>query len=343
MRRRRGSIPTTMYLLICPTTAIALDELGKILRRLSPFKEEATEPKIGQSRVPAVAPLTAEEAQQWSLDYWPTIYRKSNPFGPHPALVARGEREIMSAPGVQSYFDMARAAGLAARARGLGIGVGCVVIERFSPTDAHVVAVAADARHCGLSDDAASSISGHATHNVAAHAVLRAIGMVARKRVRRSTRPPKALQRHATESDVHSTAHSTHSAGPHPVKHVSNAPESIETSLLDYPLTPMEEESFRGNDLVPDGYLCVGLEMYTTHEPCLMCSMAIVHSRFGRCVFGQSMPKSGGLNAEGGLGYGLFWRSELNWKMPCWRYGSRQITDEDEDEHEIVLGQDTQV
>jgi tRNA-specific adenosine deaminase 3 len=72
-----------------------------------------------------------------------------------------------------------------------------------------------------------------------------------------------------------------------------------------------------------DGYLCSGLDIYLTHEPCVACAMAMIHSRFRACIFEKRMPGSGALTArdrKDSLGYGLFWRRELNWRVMTFQY-----------------------
>ncbi|CAN0129643.1 unnamed protein product [Scytosiphon promiscuus] len=38
--------------------------------------------------------------------------------------------------------------------------------------------------------------------------------------------------------------------------------------------------------LPPEQYLCTGFDLYITREPCLMCAMALVHSRVRRVIYG---------------------------------------------------------
>lgn len=44
-------------------------------------------------------------------------------------------------------------------------------------------------------------------------------------------------------------------------------------------------------------YLCTGLELYTTQEPCVMCSMALVHARISMVIYGMSNAEMGGLGS----------------------------------------------
>lgn len=70
----------------------------------------------------------------------------------------------------------------------------------------------------------------------------------------------------------------------------------------------------RSADLEEDKYLCQSLDVYTTHEPCVMCAMALVHSRIGRLCYAQSMPHGAVESA-----YRLHARKELNWRFEAWR------------------------
>jgi len=61
-----------------------------------------------------------------------------------------------------------------------------------------------------------------------------------------------------------------------------------------------------------DGYLCLDFDVYTTHEPCSMCSMALIHSRIKRCVFIEPMTITGSLKPESGDGYCMHQHKLLN-------------------------------
>lgn len=298
-----------MYLLVCPSQFIDYEDLTALLMTQPAFVE-GYPLKLQEITVPLLPPTSIEQAHKWTAQYWPTTYRKTNPFGPHPTMVTKAEEELVSNQSVSKYMSMAYETAAQAKAQGLGIRTGCVVVERREGNEEHIIAVAGDARRCGSICGDKDREAG--AENVAAHAVLRAIGMVARKRVRVAS--PKPVNSNGNSDIMPDKLLVT------PVEHSKNAPESVVSALLDYPMTDSERAVFDEDNLIPNGYLCVDLEIYLTHEPCLMCSMAIVHSRFGRCIFGQRMPASGGMSADSDLGYGLFWRSELNWKLLCWEY-----------------------
>lgn len=298
-----------------------MPELHALLLKTPPFSSSADSwaypLDIKKTRVPRLAPTTPAQAQTWTVQYWPTFYRKTTPFGAHPGSITRAEEELQHTYGetvsVEHGMELAELAAKATKDQGFGIETGCVIVERIEGKT-EIIAVAGDARHKSLSPATGASPEKGCQGNVMAHAVMRALGFVGRKRLRVAS---QNVARNAAKAERNFA-----NVG---LVHDERARDAF---FLDLPITPIEQEHFDKNNILPDGYLCLKLEVYLTHEPCIMCSMALVHSRVGRVIFKHRMPDTGGLTAElvsndtgpVGLGYGLCWRKELNWQFMCWEY-----------------------
>jgi len=288
-------VDVVRYFVLCPTRFIQHADLFATLRRSPPFNALAVSPKLLYVTVPALAPTSAEQATLWSETYWPIAYKNTNPYGPHPSLVLRNTIEIEGeAP---KWLSIAATAGSEIAALGLGENIGCVVVDRTRGVS-EVIAVAGDCRWRSPSGAMEAHEGGG---NVMAHSVQRAIAMVAKKRLRTAGADPAILDR---------------------------------SLFCDIPLTDVEKPYYETEVIPTSGYLCVDLDIYMTHEPCVMCSMSILHSRFRRCVFDERMPLTGGMTADTignpanpgkGLQHGMFWRpSELNWKFLAWEWQSKE-------------------
>ena len=291
------SQPPVLHYLVCPTSVITMKGLYNILSSKESSLGIDFEPHLRIIPVPLNPPSSEKQARDWSQQYWPTVYKGGNPYGPHPALVSRVLEDLHSRVG--KCMDLAKRVGEEVLLSSKGEPIGAVIVDRGGGKATTVVVVAGDARWHGV-DKVEQSGNG----NVTAHAIMRAIGMVARKR-----------------------RASLHRALP-----AENAHEESDLDT-DRPLTCLERDIYATSTIEGEGYLCLDLELYITHEPCVMCSMALLHSRFSRVIFGQRMPRTGGLSAvspnkrdsytkisDRGLGYGLFWRQELNWRHLAWQW-----------------------
>ncbi|KAF3941700.1 hypothetical protein ABW19_dt0202320 [Dactylella cylindrospora] len=273
---RKGEKP--LYVLLCPAVAMTIRDLYKALSSHPlfagvdldceiPFDSQDI-PQIVKHTVPQWAPSNMRQANHWTEKYWPTIYRRTNPYGPHFFLVSKWDDRLNQLYPVdmmdfvthegdpitmgEYYMALARKVAEEGEKKGAGLRIGCVVVElkdKDCPKYGRVMAVAHDARL--------------QSGNPLAHACYRAISLVGRKRV-------EVTARHKPKVNMFSV----------------NGPNS-----------EMEEDYYARVPGDPDGYLMNDLVVFMTHEPCVMCSMAMVHSRIGCFVFGEKMV-SGGLHAD---------------------------------------------
>ncbi|KAK6329864.1 tRNA-specific adenosine deaminase subunit tad3 [Orbilia javanica] len=273
---RKGEKP--LYVLLCPVVAMTIRELYEIMSPHPlfagvdldcevPFDSQDI-PQIIKHTVPQWAPCNLRQSNTWTEKYWPTIYRRTNPYGPHPFLTNKWEDKLHAPYPVSEmdyvdfdgkeltmgeyYMRLARKVAEEGERRGAGLRIGCVVVElkeRDGPRHGRVMAVAHDART--------------QANNPLAHACYRAISLVGRKRV-------EVTARHKPKVNMYS---------------------------LNGPNSPMEDDYYDRVPGDPDGYLMNDLVVFMTHEPCVMCSMAMVHSRIGCLVYSEPMV-SGGLHAD---------------------------------------------
>eukprot|EP00658_Telonema_sp_P-2_P027906 TRINITY_DN21487_c0_g1_i1.p1 TRINITY_DN21487_c0_g1~~TRINITY_DN21487_c0_g1_i1.p1 ORF type:complete len:198 (+),score=21.32 TRINITY_DN21487_c0_g1_i1:202-795(+) len=81
-------------------------------------------------------------------------------------------------------------------------------------------------------------------------------------------------------------------AGGHPLLH---------TSML--AVEAMAELHRTKSSDLPDQYLCNGADLFLTREPCVMCTMALIHSRIRRVFFALTEPQFGGICSVASLHY----------------------------------------
>jgi len=339
-----------VYILLAPIAHISLELLQELLIQHVPFfslpsYSEDTPPPIHTLAAPLYAPSSAAHAIEQSTSLWPTTYNPNTTYGPNPAIVALAQQELESNGEVEAYMALARLVGKQAEEIQAGLPIGTVIAERIPGKESRVVAVAGDARWAGCG-------RGTEKGNPAGHAILRAIDFVAQKR--RAIAVAAAASLNPTVDESGSATSPTVHAFPAPVTidHNDEAESGIDHNLAtNYAaqahhaaMTPLEQQHLSNLDTpTPNGYLCLNLEVYVTHEPCVMCNMALVHSRVGRVVFGGCAGDMamGALRAEATEGrregrqhghglfegtqrqppkYGLFWREDLNWRFNAWEW-----------------------
>jgi tRNA-specific adenosine deaminase 3 len=320
----------------------------KIAEAFAVHVDEPGLPRCFNQVVPRHAPLSSEQADLWSERYWPTTYNPAAQLlqdAPPLHQLRRVQVEIDTSSATE-YIQLAKQAGEGARLKGHGRGVGAVVVN---PKTQQVIAVAGDGRwwtseQTSSANPDLTDCEGRPEH----HALMRVVAMVANKELRRRLRagshtrfastctespggePLTDLERVYSEAvnsplvlspTTSNPASPTFPAPISPTESIENLASSLSSSLSSFSIGSRMSRS--------EGYLCSGLDLYLTHEPCVCCAMAMIHSRFRSCIFERRMPGSGALSARdtpASLGYGLFWRRELNWRVMTFQYHETKDT-----------------
>jgi tRNA-specific adenosine deaminase 3 len=93
----------------------------------------------------------------------------------------------------------------------------------------------------------------------------------------------------------------------HPLQHaVMNAIQKV--ALKEIQDRDLKIKKKRVLDEPNYGYLCTGLDVFMYQEPCVMCSMALVHSRINRLFFLFKNSNNGGICSK----YNLSMHKNLN-------------------------------
>jgi tRNA-specific adenosine deaminase 3 len=307
----------TVFLLV-PNTVVPWESIRDTL---VPHIDVQGLPRCFDAVVPRFAPLSAEQATLWTERYWPAIYNPAAQViqDAPPLHHLRRVRTALEVPATDKYMKLAMMAGAEAHEEGHGRSVGAVVVD---PESGAVIAVAGDARWWSADPKIHKSLmADHGEGKPEYHAVMRVIAMVANKELRRRINAGAHQKFLATCSETPSGQALT----------VTEARYEDEDKVLRDLTAGLGNVVLANTEVLPEkqtgprteGYLCSGLDIYLTHEPCVCCAMAMIHSRFRACVFARKMPGSGGLCAEAGnkkLGYGLFWRRELNWRVMTFQH-----------------------
>ncbi|KAF9435414.1 adenosine deaminase, tRNA-specific 3 [Entomortierella beljakovae] len=267
--------PVVLEIILCLESAMPSQELDQLIQKHN--LTDVLKPRI--YGVPLHPPLTRNQFEIWKAA-WPTSFRED--VTRHPEI-SDSELEIIMG---HSRSNWERTKEAVSKGE-----VPCVATIVDSKTQ-QVLATAYDTRN--------------STKHILNHAVMSCIEAVA-KRERDAQEQQQQKQVDVVESNAKTgsepstvsdeTSSSSPACGEKRKEHPTSSEDTSKKPVVDAESQESGEENESEDSRSKKAYLCTGYDMYLTHEPCVMCSMALVHSRIGRVFYTIPMKASGGLGS----------------------------------------------
>ncbi|CAH1262876.1 ADAT3 [Branchiostoma lanceolatum] len=289
--QKSGNKETTIQILLCK----APSEDGRSADSGDPTENGFHFDGLGKPFLTKVAVRPAITRRQYEhcAQYWPTAFHEDK------ALERRLKGDFFTSEELQSIQKyMQRALQAAQHAKHTGMEpVGAVVVD---PVVDEVIGVGHDLRHAG---------------NPLHHAVMVAVDTVASSQgggYWDHSGPGLYWKEEQSESSNDETKDVADDS--------SSKRTEPETAEKDIHLKDFDKRtcdiSGKTEEQPNDGpYLCTGYDLYVTREPCIMCAMALVHSRIRRVFYGAPHP-SGAL----GTRYSLHTQPNINHRYEVFKH-----------------------
>ncbi|XP_031554072.1 probable inactive tRNA-specific adenosine deaminase-like protein 3 isoform X2 [Actinia tenebrosa] len=227
-------------------------------------------------KVPRYPPLTREQFNKAS-ELWPVNFHEDKYITKLLSGELFGDLALRK---IYKYMDMARKSALIGKNNGM-VAIGTVVVD---PSSDIVIAVAYDLR-----------CHGHPLH----HAIMVVIDLVAQSQTGGTWN-----MGYQQDSGTWTLPENLNDIK---IKKAKCQLDCEETSKEDTSKSKVVEDSNKTNKNPENKfmnenkngpYLCTGYDLYVTREPCIMCSMALVHSRIRRVFYGCKDPSVGALGSK---------------------------------------------
>ena len=155
--------------------------------------------------------------------------------------------------------------------------------------------------------------------------ILNQITLLSQKQAESGNKVPVVtafVSPHRTKDEVIYAIDTRSDVGCLPLDHsIMNGINKVALRRLDRRKMGNEENNKDNKDNEDNtAYLCLDYDVYTTHEPCSMCAMALIHSRVKRCIFIRQMERTGALLPTSGDGYCMHSNKRLNSKYEVFKW-----------------------